>query len=71
MSFLVAAGDVDRCRAGVAGVVLLVREASDVAGQGQDLRRGEETDALDLGQGRAARGDCRAELLLQLFVDAS
>ena len=44
VGLLLAAGDVDRRGAGVAGVVLLVGEAPDVAGEGEDLRRGEEPD---------------------------
>jgi len=47
--------------------VLLVGEAPDVAGQGENLRGGQEPAALDLSQGRAARGDRRAQLFLQLF----
>src|SRR5918994_794049 len=67
MGLLLAAGHVDGCGAGVAGVVLLVREASDVAGEGEDLRGGEEPDALDLSQGGAARGNCCPQLLLWLL----
>ena len=67
MGLLVAAGDVDGCGAGVAGVVLLVREAPDVTGQREDLRGGEEADAGDLGEGRPARRDCRPQLLLELL----
>jgi hypothetical protein len=39
VSLLFAAGDVDGGGAGVAGVVLLVGEAPDVAGQGKELER--------------------------------
>ena len=51
VGLLVAAGHVDGGRAGVAGVVLLVGKAPDVAGPREDLRGGQEPDALDLGQG--------------------
>src|SRR4051794_21582552 len=51
----------------LAGVVLLVREAPDVAGQGEDLGGGEESDALDLGERRPAGSDRGSELLLEVL----
>jgi hypothetical protein len=65
VGLLVAARDVDRCGARVAGVVLLVGKAANVAGQSEDIRGGEEPDALDLGERGAAGGDLRPQLLPQ------
>ena len=53
----VAAGRLYRCGAGVAGEVALGLEAGDVAGVADDLGRQDRTDAVDLGQRRAAASD--------------
>ena len=47
---LVAAGDLDRGGAGVAGVVVGVGEAGDVAGVAEDLGGQDVADAEDLGE---------------------
>jgi hypothetical protein len=50
---VLAAGDFDGGDAGVAGEVVLIREAVDAAGVGQDAGGQDRSDAADVGQGAA------------------
>lgn len=56
--------DVDGGCAGVAGEVLLGGEASNIAGECEDLRRGDRAETVNLGEGRAASGDRIADLFV-------
>lgn len=59
---VLAAGGVGQGGAGVAGEVPAAGEAGDVADQAEDLRGGDDTQAVDLGQTAARRNERVAQL---------
>ena len=74
VSDLVAAGSIERCGAGVAGEVVGVGESSDVADVAEDFGGQEDSQAVDVGESAAGRGQGVSGLGLvgfEVFIDAA